>query len=99
MIPIALHSFNNLFGISNGLYFHLSACLTNLISSNPKGLPCEEDLPDLFGEPYPIFVLQEITVGFLHFELFLKLCKFDFHCDHLLIHNPIHSFQIFFKVV
>ena len=33
----------------------------------------DDAFPDLFGEPYPIFVLQEITVGFLAFELFLVL--------------------------
>ena len=41
--------------------------LTSLISSLPRGLPCEDALPDLLGEPKPIFVLQEIIVGFFAF--------------------------------
>ena len=59
-----------LVGISNGLLFHLSFFLTNAISSSPKGEPCEEAFPDLFGDPNPIIVLQDIIVGLLDLEAF-----------------------------
>ena len=37
----------------------------------PKGDPCDEALPDLFGDPKPIIVLQDIIVGFLDFDAFV----------------------------
>ena len=67
LLPIFFHSFKIYFGISKGLYFQSSTFLTSLISSTPRGFPCEEALPDLLGDPYPILVLQEITVGFFVF--------------------------------
>ena len=65
--PIFLQFFKILFGISKGLFFQFKTFLTSLISSVPNGLPWDDAFPDLFGEPYPIFVLQEITVGFFAF--------------------------------
>ena len=50
---------------------------TNLISSEPSGLPCEEAFPDLLGEPKPITVLQDTIVGLfdLHaFDMALNIC-------------------------
>ena len=49
--PIFLHSFNNSVGILNGSYFHFSFFLTSFISSSPNGLPWDEALPPLFGDP------------------------------------------------
>ncbi len=37
--------------------------LVNDISSSPKGEPCTEDVPALFGLPKPIVVLQIIIEG------------------------------------
>ncbi len=34
----------------------------SFISSLPRGEPCAEDLPSLFGDPKPILVLQLIKV-------------------------------------
>ena len=73
--PISLHSLSKLFGISKGLCCHLSFFLTSLISSKPKGLPWEDAFPDLFGDPKPIVVLQDITVGFFAFCTFLRTLK------------------------
>ena len=44
----------------------------NFISSSPNGLPCEDALPPLFGDPKPIVVLQEIAIGFFDFWAFFK---------------------------
>ena len=54
----------------NGSCFHLSLFLTNFISSSPRGAPCDEAFPDLFGEPKPIIVLQEIIEGFFDLNVF-----------------------------
>ena len=43
----------------------------NFISSSPKGAPWDDAFPDLFGEPYPIIVLQEIIDGFFYLLAFL----------------------------
>ena len=54
-------------------FFHskiLRLFLVAFASSRPKGDPCEEDLPDLFGDPNPIVVLQLIKVGFMFFFAF-----------------------------
>ena len=51
-------------GITNGSWDHFNFFLMSFISSYPIGLPCADDFPDLFGDPYPIVVLQEIIVGF-----------------------------------
>ena len=50
-------------GITKGSY-PFKFFLTNLTSFSPSGLPCAFSLPDLLGEPNPIFVTQDITVGF-----------------------------------
>ena len=47
------------------------------ISSFPNGEPCDDAFPDLFGDPKPITVLQDIKVGFLDldaFEMALEIC-------------------------
>ena len=49
--PIFFHSLNNSVGILNGSYFHFSFFLTSFISSSPNGLPWDEALPPLFGDP------------------------------------------------
>ena len=51
LLPIFLHSSKISLGISNGWLFHFNFFFTKDISSSPKGDPCEEDLPDLFGDP------------------------------------------------
>ena len=71
LAPICLHSLKISSGISKGRCDQFNFFLTNLISSSPKGDPCEEDFPDLLGEPNPITVLQEIKVGL--FDLFAFL--------------------------
>ena len=56
---------------------HFSFFLTNAISSSPRGDPCEEAFPDLFGDPNPMTVLQDIKVGLLDldaFEIALEIC-------------------------
>ena len=42
---------SKLFGILKGSYFHFNFLLTNFISSSPKGLPWDDALPLLFGDP------------------------------------------------
>ena len=76
--PISLQAFKICSGTSNGSYDHFNFFLINLISSSPIGLPCAEDLPALFGEPNPILVLHEITVGFFAFCAFLSALKISF---------------------
>ena len=64
-------------GISKGICFQPSFFLTNFISSSPKGLPWDDALPPLLGDPYPIVVLQDIANGFFEFWAFfnaLKIC-------------------------
>ena len=51
VLPIFLHSLNNSAGILKGSYFHFYFFLTSFISSSPNGLPCDEALPPLFGDP------------------------------------------------
>ena len=46
----------------------LTPILEKIISSSPNGEPCDEALPDLFGEPKPIIVLQDIIVGLLDLD-------------------------------
>ena len=75
--PIFLHVLRIFSGISNGLKFHFSFFLTRSISSSPKGDPCDEAFPDLFGEPKPITVLQDITVGLFALDalvIALEIC-------------------------
>ena len=79
--PISLQAFKISSGISNGSLFHLSFFRTKVISSSPRGEPCEEAFPDLFGDPNPIIVLQDIIVGLLAldalaiaFEICFSLC-------------------------
>ena len=77
LLPISNHSFKTSSGISNGLYFHLSFFLTNLISSSPRGEPCEEAFPDLLGDPKPITVLHDIMEGLFDLvalEIALDIC-------------------------
>ena len=57
--------------IAKGSEIQFNFFLTSLTSSFPRAAPCEEALPDLLGEPYPIIVLQEIKFGFFEFKLFL----------------------------
>jgi len=51
LFPISLQAFNILSGISKGLYFQFNFFLTSFISSWPKGLPWDDALPPLLGEP------------------------------------------------
>ena len=37
--------------------------LVSLISSSPRAAPCASAEPDLLGDPFPISVLQQISVG------------------------------------
>ena len=69
--PIFLQAFRISSGVSNGSLFHLSFFLTKAISSSPKGDPCEEAFPDLFGDPNPIIVLHDITVGLFALDAFV----------------------------
>ena len=50
-------------GIINSSLCQSNCFRVRFTSSSPKGDPWEEELPSLFGEPNPIFVLQEIIVG------------------------------------
>ena len=63
LLPISLHSFKIFSGIIKGSWSHFYFFLTKIVSSFPKGFPWVEAVPDLFGDPYPIVVLQEIVVG------------------------------------
>ena len=72
---LSLHEFNILSGISNGLDDQLSFFLTSFISSSPRGAPWDDALPDLFGDPKPIIVLQDIIVGFFDLCAFLIACE------------------------
>ena len=76
-LPIFLQAFKISSGISNGSLFHLSFFRTKVISSLPRGEPCEEAFPDLFGDPNPIIVLQDIIVGFFALDalaIALEIC-------------------------
>ena len=72
LLPISLQEFIRSWGISKGPCFHLSFFLTNFISSSPRGAPWEDALPDLFGEPNPIMVLQDIIDGFFDWVHFIR---------------------------
>ena len=69
-LPISLHVFKTSSCNVKGSLPHFSFFLTKAISSSPKGEPCEEAFPDLFGDPNPIIVLQDIKVGLFAFEAF-----------------------------
>ena len=56
--------------------------LQRLISSLPRISYGKMPFPDLFGESKPIFVLQEIIVGFLAVCAFLKALKISLGFDH-----------------
>ena len=51
LFPERSHSSLIFLGITNGLKFQLSFLRVKLTSSIPRGEPCEDDLPCLFGEP------------------------------------------------
>ena len=57
--------------MSKGALSHLREFLICAISSSPRGLPCVDAVPSLFGEPFPITVLQQIKVGLSVFSLAL----------------------------
>jgi hypothetical protein len=69
--PISLQDSKTFFGTENGSLDHFNFFLTKVISSFPRGDPCEEAFPDLLGEPKPIMVLHDIIVGFFDFEAFV----------------------------
>ena len=72
--PISLQDSKTSSGVEKGSFFHLSFLRTKEISSSPKGEPWEEDFPDLLGEPKPIIVLHEISVGLSDLDaLFIAL--------------------------
>ena len=75
---------SKLSGISNGLCFQFNFFLTSFISSSPSGDPCDDALPDLFGEPKPIIVLHAIIEGTLLFLHILLLDQFLQNYDHQL---------------
>src|SRR5476651_429907 len=50
-------------GISNGAWVQPSVERAPLISSAPKGEPCDDALPALLGAPKPMVVLQAIITG------------------------------------
>ena len=58
-----LHCSRRSLGIINWSWSQFKFFLVNSISSLPNGEPWEEDVDSLFGEPNPIFVLQQINVG------------------------------------
>ena len=49
--PIVLHSFKIFLEFQMAYSSNLNFFLTSFISSKPRGLPCDEDFPDLLGEP------------------------------------------------
>ena len=57
----------------------------------------EYALPDLFGEPKPMTVLQEIKVGFVDFKVFVIALKFVFRYGRLFLENSIHKTQTFYN--
>ena len=65
------------FAVGSSIIVVNSFVLTNEISSSPKGEPWDDAFPDLFGEPKPITVLQDIKVGLLDLdalEIALEIC-------------------------
>src|SRR3989338_4638575 len=59
----ASHASYTCLGISNGGYFQPICSRVAATSASPSAAPCTSWVPDLLGEPAPMMVLQQISVG------------------------------------
>ena len=62
-LAVASHAALMSAGITNGSAVQFNAARVAAISSAPSAAPCTSCVPCLLGEPLPITVLQQMSVG------------------------------------